>query len=70
MAFSKAIAASAAAMIMVAPIAVQAAPVDRAHSKIAERNELAGPAVYVLIAIVVLAVFFAIDGGKSNSVSN
>jgi hypothetical protein len=69
MSFKSSSAVLAAAALVVAPIAVQAAPVERASAETGEQNELGGPALYALIALVVIALYFVIDGGKANSVS-
>ena len=62
------LALAAAATLAAAPLAVQAAPLDRAAAPTAEENELGGSLLWIIVAIAVaIGLYFALD--DDNSVS-
>ena len=58
---SKLAMAAAASLMTVAPVAVQAAPVERAAEPAAEENELGRSALWIVIAVAIgVALYFLV----------
>jgi hypothetical protein len=62
--------ALAAATLAVAPLAAQAAPVERAAAPTAQENEIGGTVLWILIAIGVIIGAVLLLDDKDNPVSS
>ena len=70
MSIRKLSAALAAATLVVAPVAAQAAPVERAAAPTAEASELGGTDLWIFGAIVLAVVLWAVlDSDNNNPIS-
>lgn len=70
MSIRKLSAALAAATLVTAPVAAQAAPADRAAAPTTEANELGGIDLWIFAAIAAIVILWAvIDDSNGDSVS-
>ncbi|MCT2559162.1 hypothetical protein N0B51_09220 [Tsuneonella sp. YG55] len=69
MRFDKIASSLAAVSLMVAPVAVQAAPADRASAPAAEESELGGTLVLIFVAIAAIVAAILIIDGDDDPVS-